>query len=297
MEKQVSIREKVKVNGVNLYNGRKNSVTFHPAEENTGLVFFHYDTALPASLEYAVNKGRAIRLDNGRGRIQLIEHVLSTVYALGIDNLVMELSDGVCPTVTNCAAEYISALEEIRRTQEAPKQFWRYAQNDKTSVRSDRARTPDQLTVRSAPGFTIDYYAYYPHVVVGHQRHRFHVDEENYKRDIAHARPPTFLKNALFKHATLFGERIGLHGVNDHNYLLITSQKAKQYANSRPWGVRYAGVEFVRHKILDVLGTLALSGRQFLDTEFKFEMTGHEFDVFALKRLFENRSFVSQTSA
>ena len=74
-------------------------------------------------------------------------------------------------------------------------------------------------------------------------------------------------------------------------FLLVTSEKAETYANPAQFGVRYGGQEFVRHKMLDVLGTLALAGNQFEDTEFKFEMTGHKFDLHALKKLFASGCF------
>jgi len=148
------------------------------------------------------------------------------------------------------------------------------------------------LRVNGLDGFVINYFVYYPHKVVGEQNYRFQFDEDIYAESVANARSPGFIKNGLFKKAFLLLERIGLHGINERNYLLITSENAERYANPDEFGVRYEGEEFVRHKVLDVMGTLALTGRQFRDTEFKFEMTGHRFDLYALKRLFKEDCFV-----
>jgi len=292
MTNQISISESVIVNGVNVYNGRRNTATFHPAGENSGLVFLVNRARVPAKLDFAENKRKAIGLDNGEGKIYLVEHLLSAIYALGIDNLQIELSDGVCPTTDNCAYEYFEALKNTRSAQSSPKQFWKYIKDTKTHVKNDEKRKPDCLRADSYDDFVIDYFAYYPHKVVGEQSYRFQFDEGTYAENVVNARPPGFIKNGLFKKAFLFLESVGLHGINERNYLLITSEKAERYANPKKFGVRYDGQEFVRHKVLDVMGALALTGRQFKDTEFKFEMTGHRFDLYALKKLFNEGCFV-----
>jgi hypothetical protein len=136
MTNQTSISEKVTVEGVNVYNGRRNTATFYPAEENSGLVFLMKGVKVPAKLEFAENRRKAIGLDNGEARIHLVEHMLSAVYALGIDNLQIELSDGVCPTTDNCAYEYFEALRQIRAAQTAPRRFWRYSKDHETHMRN-----------------------------------------------------------------------------------------------------------------------------------------------------------------
>ena len=106
------------------------------------------------------------------------------------------------------------------------------------------------------------------------------------------ARSPVFLGNDLFNDIFLFLGRKGFHGLNEENFLLVTSKNSEKYGNPENFGVRYDGEEFVRHKILDVLGTLALKGRQFKDTYFHFDKTGHKFDLWALIKLFSEGYFV-----
>ncbi|MBI2650426.1 UDP-3-O-acyl-N-acetylglucosamine deacetylase [Candidatus Woesearchaeota archaeon] len=74
--------------------------------------------------------------------------------------------------------------------------------------------------------------------------------------------------------------------------MLVGPKESEHYANSPEFGVRYDGQEFVRHKVLDVIGTLALFGRQFKNSHFIFHMTGHEFDLDALKHLDRRRYFI-----
>ncbi len=297
MTNQISISESVVVEGINVYNGRRNTATFHYAEENSGLIFLVNGSRIPVKLDFAENRRKAIGLDNSETKVHLVEHVLSAVYALGIDNLEIELSDEVCPTTDNCAREYFDALKDLRIEQTSPKRLWKYAKDEGSHIRNDQKRKPDCLRVSSVDGFVIDYFAYYPHKVVGEQTYRFQFDEKTYSENIADARSPVFIRNGLFKKTFLLLERMGLHGLNEKRYLLITSQNMDKYANPEEFGVRYKGDEFVRHKVLDVLGTLALTGRQFSNTEFRFEMTGHKFDLYALKRLFSEGCFVDSTTS
>jgi len=292
MPNQISIKRSVAVEGLNVYNGRRNTVTFRPKEEDSGLVFVVNGARVPAILKLANHKRGTIVLDDGQQRVHLIEHLLSAVYALGIDNIEMELSDNVCPTTDNCAHEYFEALRDLRIEQKVSKKFWKYVKDVETHIKGDEERKPDRLSVNSADGFVIDYFAYYPHHVVGEQRYIFDFNEDIYARDVANARSPAFISDGFAGTILRLANKLFWYkGINERNSLLITSEKAERYANPAEFGVRYCGKEFVRHKLLDVLGTLALTGRHFVDTEFKFEMTGHRFDLYAMKKLFSAGCF------
>lgn len=286
---QLSIRRPVKVTGLNVYNGRKNTVVFHPAREDSGLTFIVNNHRIPVSLNAAENKKKSITLTNNGNRVYLVEHLLSAVYALGIDNLDIELSDKVCPTTDNCAREYFDALKGSRISQSHLKKFWAYNGTHPTTVRDPALRREDLIKVSSSDAFIIDYFVFYPHKVVGAQYHSFNFDNDYYYTDISSARPPGFVKNSAI--CDWLG-KLRLHGVTEKNYLWITTKDATNYANSEEFGVRYEGNEFVRHKILDVIGTLALTGRQFYNTKFNFVATGHKFDIYALKKLFNEGHFI-----
>ena len=292
MAHQKSIKEPARVDGVNVYNNRKNHVIFHPAEEDSGLVFIVNGKNVPALLKHAQHRKRGISLDNGKAAVYIAEHVLSPVYALGIDNLVIELSDGVCPTTDNSSQEVFLALKGARSEQTAEKRFLVYDERKVIVVKSGKER-PDSLTLRPSKRFIIDYFASYPHKAIGEQKYTFDFDEHAYERDIMRARSPAIFPDKLFQYLSdkhffklFLGLRhFGFHGINERNYLLVGSKEAEHYANPPEFGVRYDGQEFVRHKVLDALGTLALFGRQFSNAKFIFHMTGHGFDLDALKHL------------
>jgi len=302
MSNQTTLQNPIKVEGVNVYNGRKNFVIFHPSDENSGISFIvnssngsKRSVEIPATLNFAMHKKKGIWLDNGKSSIGLVEHLLGAVYASGIDNVKIELSDGICPTTDNCAGDYFRKLNEqgLLIEQSSTRKFWKYAPNTATSIKGWDSKMPDCLTVSSSSNsnFEIDYFASYPHKVVGEQSYSFGLDKEIFLQDIADARPPGFLCSNLIKELFLFLGKNYAHGITEKNYLIITSKNSKKYANPEEFGVRYNGNEFVRHKISDVMGTLALTGRQFADTKFQFHMTGHKFDIYALKKLFDEGKF------
>lgn len=297
MKKQTTISNDIKVEGINAYNGRKNAAIFHPAKENSGLVFLVNGYKLPAKLEFAEHKGRAIGINDGKREIKLTEHLLSAVYALGIDNLEIELTDKVGPTTPNCSFNYFEALKNVRMEQSEPKKFWTYSLNSSFKNLAENHKGDALIVTKNGGSFVIEYFAFYPHKVVGSQNYRFEFDEMNYEKNIAPARPPGFLKNELVKDIFLSLGKLGLHGLNYENYLFITSEKADNYANPKHLGVRFDGQEFVRHKISDVMGTLALTGRQFANTEFKFYRTGHKFDLASLRKMFNEGCFDEYTKS
>jgi len=189
----------------------------------------------------------------------------------------------------------VKALEEEVVQQAAQRTHWKYSKKDQIIISEEHLGKPDFMTVSSKEEFSIQYHAYYPHLVLGHQNFRLCVCKENYKEQIMNARAPTlfpvFMRNEFIYSLFLALGKKGFHGVNEENYLLVASQNSSRYSNSKEFGVLYGGNEFVRHKILDVMGTLALTGRQFKDTCFNFNMTGHKFDINALKYLFNIGAF------
>jgi UDP-3-O-[3-hydroxymyristoyl] N-acetylglucosamine deacetylase len=295
MPYQMSIKKPVKVKGVNIYTGRKNWAVFHPEEENEGMVFYSRGRRIPASLENAHYGFYAIDIEKGSRKVRLVEHLLSSAYALGIDNVVVELSDGVCPTTDNCAREYFLALKEARTEQPAKKKFWRYGKDEVTIVPWHEGK-PDFLVAGPSQGFMIECRNYYPHKAVGDRQFRMEVNAGNYENYVMEARSQGFVDTSLRKF--LFSLRrdgplggLGWHGINEKNYLIISSKDSESYGNPPGYEARYDGEEFIRHTMKDKIGTLAFTGRQFRDTEFRFNMTGHRFDLYALKELFAEGCF------
>lgn len=286
MVPQNTITQPTKINGVNVYSGRRNHVTFRPAKEDSGLVFLLNGERIPAKLELADNVKKGVSLSQGKQRVYLVEHLLSAVYSLGIDNLEIELSDNTCPTTNNCAMEYFSILKDIIKSQGKSKRFWS-VQEDKIIETNN---LPDKLGIFCSNGFSVSCVSRYPHRVIGEQKFSFKFGVDSYEK-IAGARPPGFLGNGFVLGLLHVANKLGWKGVTPENYLVITSKNSLQYSSPETIYIKHEGTEFAKHKILDEIGTLALTGRHFVNTEFQFYMTGHKTDLRVLKELFKEKYF------
>lgn len=287
MEYQKTISNSVKIEGVNVYNGKKNHAVFHPANPDSGVIFYYKGERVKVTLENAIYKNKSIFLRGNKKNIGLVEHLLSSVYVLGLDNLLIELGDGVCPTTNNCAREYFLKLKKNIYEQEFLKEFWKYS--SKNPVEIICPGFPDKIKVSSSKNFNLDYYFNYPHVPLRDKSVSFDGDPTVYEKEISNSRPPGFLGN--FSNIFLFFGKLGLHGINCRNYLIVGNKKMQNFLNPKKFGVRHKGNEPALHKILDFLGILALTGKSFKETSFDVYMSGHKFDLFALNKLFNEGYF------
>lgn len=297
--RQISIKSSIKIDGINLFNGRKSYVIFHPSDDNTGLNFRVKDELIPVKLENAyIHKdwrmfriASCIAIHGKKEKAIKVEHLLSSVYSLGIDNLIIELSDGVCPRQNNSVSEFIENLGPLRQKGNANKSYLTLREGLSLEERTVvKGKQNDKLIVQAAEALFINYLAYFPHKAVGEQHYRLEFTEENYKKEIMPARGIIFLP---FGSRNLFDIIKYFYGISDSNALLIGSKKQTESVNKSLQKHVYVREEFVKHKILDAIGALALTGKWFKNTEFKFDKTGHEFDIYSIRTLLEREIFVN----
>lgn len=290
--KQVSLRKAVKIEGINIFNGRKNHVFFHPSRDDSGIVFRVRDSEIPATLNTAFNYrllgGSCLAVQKGKSRVVKVEHLLSVLYGLGINNTLVELSDGVCPRVRAGVSGYVEALGPERKPGTAAKKILTVKNAADVETIFSFPGKPDRLGVRKTTSAFISYEADYPHRAVRRQTFRMELSEEAYRRHIMTAKPIFFLPLGSRFLVDWFHP---FHGINDHNSLLIGRKKSLRYANKHHR--EEDALAFVRHKIMDALGTIALTGYEFSNTEFQFHKTGHFFDLTALRALFARNAFES----
>lgn len=299
MDKQISIgKSSDKIYGVNVFNGSRNYVQFHPANDNNGLIFKVKKEYISVDIDRAFHhkSWRSLRLascisiQGENEKIVKVEHLLSAIYALGIDNLVIELSDGVCPRQNNGVTEIIENLLDLRAKGNEEKVYYKIKKDlpeDKRTVQTENL--DDRLLIQPSNDFIVDYTGFYPHKVIQCQHHKFYFSLENYKKEIMKSRGIFFLPKGSRYIIDSFLNNF--HGINDTNALLIGTQEDEVYKNNVISEGIYGRNEFIRHKILDVIGTLALTGISFKETEFQFNKTGHKFDLYALKALIDRCCF------
>ncbi len=245
MDLQQTIRKPVSLSGIGLHSGEPASITLSPATADTGVLFRAPDgTLIPANAEHVVDSRSATTIGAYGVRVRTVEHLMAALGALGIDNVVIDVTGPEVPAADGSAKPFVELLRTAGRvTLPTP----RPALLIRELIRvGDADRS---LEIMPADSFRISYTLDNTHPVIGLQVGSFAVTEQTFSDELAAARTYGFLKdvplmrqNGLARggsldNAVVVGKRIVL---ND--------------------SLRFPD-EFVRHKILDLVGDLHLLGR------------------------------------
>jgi UDP-3-O-acyl N-acetylglucosamine deacetylase len=276
-EPQHTVAHEAVYKGIGLHTGNKCQLVFKPAPEGSGIVFVRADLpgkpALPAShrIVSSVIRGTTLSLDgekNHEARVHTVEHVLSALYALGIDNLVVEVDANEPPVADGSAMPFIETLRKAGlKAQGKPRAYFRpdplvY----KAGETEYRVEPADVLELET----TIDF----KHPLIQKQTLTFRLDTESYLREVARAR--TF----CFDYEVEALKRQGLaRGGSLDNAVVVGMDKIHNKEKS----LRYPD-EFVRHKTLDLLGDLYLLGLP-LRAKIFASRVGHGHNVNLVKQL------------
>jgi UDP-3-O-[3-hydroxymyristoyl] N-acetylglucosamine deacetylase/3-hydroxyacyl-[acyl-carrier-protein] dehydratase len=278
MSKQRTIEHPVAFTGVGLHSGKPCTATFHPEEINSGLSFVRVDVAGtmpipvgPQSARYDPARGRRTILSNGQVEVHTVEHILGAIHGLGIDNLRVEVDAEEAPEPADGSA--LPIVEILKsggfREQEAPR---RYLRLDGPVSLDERGV---QLLAVPHDGLRITYTIDYPNRVVGTQSASFELDPETFEREIAPARTFVLLRDVEEL------RRAGMiKGGSLSNAVVVEDEKI---LNDEP--LRFPN-EFVRHKILDLLGDLSFVGAPLRAHIVAFR-SGHQSHVKFVRKLRE----------
>ncbi len=260
------------VSGIGLHTGVPSTMTFKPSEN--GITFLRTD--LPGSapiVAHARNVGSTLRgtnLKNGTAEVWTIEHAMSALHALGITDVAVEM-DGPEPPVTDGASDvYIDALLKAGiRELNAPQPLLNIKQKIIYSCGNIfySAEPADKLT------FTFVYK--HKHPLLAHSEYTFEFTPENYINQIALARTFGFEEELAFLKAHGLAK-----GGNLENAVIIGKDK---FINER----RFPD-EPVRHKLLDLIGDISLTGRKLPPLAIRCECGGHKHNVIFAKILLDN---------
>ncbi len=248
VSRQKTIRRPVTLQGIGLHSGQRVEMTLRPAPANTGVRFERIDLADRPRLQASPQNVHSSRLCTVLGRdgarVSTVEHLLSALAGLGIDNLRAELDAEELPILDGSALPFVHAVNEagVQELDEL-----------RTFVRVKRSVSvvDGERSIRIAPGrrLTIDCRVDFDHPLVSDQQRRFVARNGNFEHEIAPARTFGFLKDVgRLKRAGL------AQGGSLDNAVVID-----RFSILNPGGLRFAD-EFVRHKVLDILGDLALLG-------------------------------------
>jgi UDP-3-O-acyl N-acetylglucosamine deacetylase len=245
-----------------------------PAEGATGLRFISpaFAEPLPARLEKVTGTARGTNISDGKNTIYTVEHLLSAAAGLGIDDLDIEISGEEPPAADGSALPFATALFKAGLL-EKPGQERRHLS---LAGKLEMAKGDIRYSAEPGRGVSFKLTYDYPHALVGKQVIEFHLTPEEYLVRVAPAR--TF----GFSHEieTLKAAGLALGGSLE-NAIVIGEKEIMAKG-----GLRFSD-EFARHKLLDLIGDLALAGLPLKDIHIEAERPGHAANVNFAKLLLE----------
>lgn len=269
---QTTLKSEVKASGTGLHSGDIIEMTLRPALPNTGIVFLRTDLA-GASVKADVKSvdfkalQLATTLRNGEAMVQTTEHLMSALYAMGVDNAVVELSGAEVPIMDGSAEPFIEMIEEAGiRQLHAPRKVLKVTKPFSFSY-GDKS-----IDVRPSDDFRISYEIEFDHPAIRNQSKTVVIQSEQFGSEVAPARTFGFLKdvNYLQSIGLIKGGSMDNAVVLDHERVLNGKLRLED--------------EFVSHKILDMVGDFAIAGMR-LQGHFSARRAGHEVHALFLREL------------
>ncbi|GFO71633.1 UDP-3-O-[3-hydroxymyristoyl] N-acetylglucosamine deacetylase [Bathymodiolus japonicus methanotrophic gill symbiont] len=264
MIKQRTLKNTIRATGVGLHTGNKIYLTLHPADINTGIKFRRVDLDEPVTIDAIPhNVGEtnlSTTLVEGDVKISTIEHLLSAMAGLGIDNALIDVTAAEVPIMDGSAGPFVFLIQSAGvREQDAPKQYIKIKREVKVTDGDKWAAflPMDGFKVT----FTIDFE--HPAFAENVKTASMDFSSTTFVREVSRARTFGFMKNIEF----LRENNLALGGSLD-NAIVIDDDKILNEG-----GLRYAD-EFVKHKMLDAIGDLYLLGHSLIG-EYQGYKSGH----------------------
>jgi UDP-3-O-[3-hydroxymyristoyl] N-acetylglucosamine deacetylase len=264
MLRQRTLKGAIKTTGVGLHTGTRVDLTMRPAAPDTGIVFHRVDLAQPVSIPaHALNVGDtrlSSSLEKDGVRISTVEHLMSALAGLGVDNLHVDVVGPELPIMDGSAAPYVFLLQSAGlEEQKARKRYLRIKEPVEVRHGDKWARfEPHQ-------GFVLDFTIDFPHPVFGSETRHVLIDfaEHSYTKEVSRARTFAFMQDV----EAMRSAGLALGG-SLQNAIVLDETRV---LNSE--GLRYDN-EFAKHKVLDAIGDLYLLGHPLIGTYAAFK-SGH----------------------
>jgi UDP-3-O-[3-hydroxymyristoyl] N-acetylglucosamine deacetylase len=278
--RQATLQNSVMLSGRGVHSNSSVSLVIHPANAGHGIVFLR--TGLPDGAERVLEATHArvsatqlcTVLGCSLGSVATIEHLMAALMGMGIDNALVEIDGSEMPILDGSSEAFVDAIEEVGIVfQNAPRRFLKVLR----PVRVEH----DGAYVELKPfdyGFRLDVEINFPTPVVGRQRLIADMTPDFFRKEIARARTFGFMRDVerLWKAGYARGASLD-------NTVAIGEDTV-----INPEGLRYPD-EFVRHKVLDAVGDLALGGASIIG-EYRGYCAGHRLNIAVLDALFADRS-------
>jgi UDP-3-O-[3-hydroxymyristoyl] N-acetylglucosamine deacetylase len=246
MSEQHTLRRSISCTGIGLHSGNKVTLSLKPAPADFGIRFRRTDLGcleIPATVQHLAGINYATGLSRDAGSVDTVEHLLSALASLGVDNVVVELNHPEVPIMDGSAAPWVYLINEAGLKRLAtPRRYLKVLRPISLS-RGDK-----RIAIYPSDHFKVTYSIAFDHPLLRHQSRTMRVTADAFVEDIAPARTFGFLKEVEM----LRQQGLALGGSLE-NAIVIGDTGVLNNA------LRFDD-EFVRHKILDVIGDLALVG-------------------------------------
>jgi UDP-3-O-[3-hydroxymyristoyl] N-acetylglucosamine deacetylase len=274
MLRQRTLKSLVSATGVGLHTGQKVRMTLRPAQPDTGIVFRRVDLTPPVDVPARADLVGETRLCSclviGAVKVYTIEHLMSALAGLGIDNAYVDLDGSEVPIMDGSAAPFVLLLQQAGvEEQAAPKRFLRVKKRIE-------AKEGDKFAVLEPyEGFKLSFSIVYDHPVIEKSKTSITVDfaDNSYLKEVSRARTYGFMHDV----ENLRESGLALGGGLENAVVL------DEYRVLNADGLRFAD-EFIRHKALDAIGDLYLAGRPLL-AAFSAHKSGHALNNKLLRAL------------
>ena len=287
MLKQRTLKAQVSTTGVGLHTGDKVRLTLRPAAANTGIVFRRVDLPEPVDLPARAELVRDTRMSSclivdgpdGEVRVSTIEHLMSALCGLGVDNAYVDVSAPELPILDGSAASFVYLIQSVGiEEQAAPKRFLRVTKT--VEVREGEGTAAKWARLAPYNGFNLAFSIDFNHPAVDKTGQSAHFDFAHtpYTKEIARARTFGFTRDV--EHLRANGLALG--GSMDNAIVM------DEFRVLNSDGLRYAD-EFVKHKILDAIGDLYIAGHPLLGA-YAAHKSGHALNNQLIRALLADAS-------
>jgi len=279
MLKQRTLKKAISATGVGLHNGEKVTLTLRPAAVDTGIVFKRVDLPQPNTINatpHAVHDTRMCSaLEANGARVATVEHLMSALAGLGVDNVIVEVDASEIPIMDGSSGPFVFLLQEAGVVEQAAAKKFIRVKKTVEVIEGDK-------WVRFEPyhGFKIDFTIEFNHPVFEHSGKNVKIDfaADSYIKEISRARTFGFMHEVEY----LRSNGLARGGSLDNAIVL------DEYRVLNTDGLRYDD-EFAKHKVLDAIGDLYMLGHPILGAFHAFK-SGHALNNQLLRVLLQDES-------
>ncbi len=276
--KQRTIRDEISCTGIGLHSGERVKLTIKPAPPETGIKFIRKDLSghpvINARFENVVDTNLSTTIGNNGTKVSTIEHLMAAFFGLGIDNARVEVDGPEVPIMDGSSAPFIFLLKSVGiKEQKDPKQFLVMKKTFKIQDGNRSVRISPSNELRIC--YTIDFH----HPLLRNQKFELCFSGKDFVNEISRARTFGFLKDIRILRENGLAKGGSLDNAIVIDDFRIINEDGLRYKN-----------EFVRHKILDFIGDLAILGSPVI-AHFEVQKSGHFLNQHMLKQLMNNKKY------